>query len=317
MEKYKITYQGKEIEIERLPNGRFKIPPLGQFTKHGLGSTWLDDGRIPYEKKGDIVGHRSSGGFNSGGKAVSLYDKKPRPVYNSNYNQGRFPANLLVSDDVLNDGRIRETGDVKEYKRKNMACAFPFGIKSINEFQGDSGSFSRYFDLDKWFEKKLKELPKSVQKTFPFLIVPKASKGEKNKGCEDLPEYNQATGYGKMPKKRCRVCGCMTAYQNRPGYELTCGHSDFEWVEPRESGRHKGILRNFHPTCKPLKLMSYLITLGSREGDIVLDPFLGSGTTALACQLLRRECIGIEINLDYYEIAQRRLQLKQKTWYKE
>ena len=63
--------------------------------------------------------------------------------------------------------------------------------------------------------------------------------------------------------------------------------------------------------------MSYLITLGSREGDIVLDPFLGSGTTALACQLLGRECIGIEINLDYYEIAQRRLQLKQKTWYKE
>ena len=62
-----------------------------------------------------------------------------------------------------------------------------------------------------------------------------------------------------------------------------------------------------HPTVKPIRLFSYLITLGSRKGDIVLDPFLGSGTTALACQLLNRECFGIEINPDYCDIAEQRL----------
>jgi len=49
--------------------------------------------------------------------------------------------------------------------------------------------------------------------------------------------------------------------------------------------------------------MSYLITLGSREGDTVLDPFMGSGTTALASKLMGRKCIGIEIEKKYCEIS--------------
>ena len=53
--------------------------------------------------------------------------------------------------------------------------------------------------------------------------------------------------------------------------------------------------------------MSYLITLGSREGDVVLDPFLGSGTTALAAKHLNRGYIGIEREKEYVEIAKARL----------
>ena len=62
-----------------------------------------------------------------------------------------------------------------------------------------------------------------------------------------------------------------------------------------------------HPTVKPLKLMSYLITMGSREGDIVLDPFCGSGTVLIAAHELHRKWIGIELNPDYVEIANQRL----------
>ena len=62
-----------------------------------------------------------------------------------------------------------------------------------------------------------------------------------------------------------------------------------------------------HPTVKPLTLMSYLITLGSREGDTVLDPFLGSGTTALAAIKLNRKAIGIEREQEYVDIARARI----------
>ena len=65
--------------------------------------------------------------------------------------------------------------------------------------------------------------------------------------------------------------------------------------------------RNVHPTVKPLSLMSYLVTLGSREGDVVLDPFVGSGTTAIACELLNRKWIGIELCKEYAEIARARI----------
>jgi site-specific DNA-methyltransferase (adenine-specific) len=65
--------------------------------------------------------------------------------------------------------------------------------------------------------------------------------------------------------------------------------------------------KNTHPTIKPIKLMAYLITMGSRENDIVLDPFAGSGTTCLAAKMLNRRYIGIEIDKEYHEIALRRM----------
>ena len=53
--------------------------------------------------------------------------------------------------------------------------------------------------------------------------------------------------------------------------------------------------------------MSYLITMGSREGDLILDPFCGSGTTCIAAEKLYRKWIGIEMNKEYIEIASKRL----------
>lgn len=64
---------------------------------------------------------------------------------------------------------------------------------------------------------------------------------------------------------------------------------------------------NTHLTVKPLALIEHLIRLFSLPGQTVLDPFLGSGTTALAAVHTGRVCIGIEIEADYIAIAERRL----------
>lgn len=71
--------------------------------------------------------------------------------------------------------------------------------------------------------------------------------------------------------------------------------------------RGKTVRYNVHPTVKPVSLFKYLITLGSREGDTILDPFVGSGTTGIACEELFRDYIGIEKNLEYYDICKNRL----------
>jgi DNA modification methylase len=63
----------------------------------------------------------------------------------------------------------------------------------------------------------------------------------------------------------------------------------------------------FHPTEKPLKLFEYLIKVSTNEGDLILDPCVGSGTTAIACKNLNRNCIAIEKNKDYYNIMLERL----------
>jgi len=62
-----------------------------------------------------------------------------------------------------------------------------------------------------------------------------------------------------------------------------------------------------HPTQKPLKLITRLLMDLSKEYNLILDPFLGSGTTAIACEKLNRRWIGIEISEKYCEIAKQRI----------
>jgi site-specific DNA-methyltransferase (adenine-specific) len=62
-----------------------------------------------------------------------------------------------------------------------------------------------------------------------------------------------------------------------------------------------------HPTEKPIKLFEYLIEVSSNEGDIVLDPCIGSGTTAVAALRTGRNFIGFETEPAYVEIANKRL----------
>jgi DNA modification methylase len=62
-----------------------------------------------------------------------------------------------------------------------------------------------------------------------------------------------------------------------------------------------------HPTQKPLELMRWIIENYSQVTDIILDPYMGSGSTLVACKELGRHCIGIEIEEKYCEIAAKRL----------
>lgn len=70
---------------------------------------------------------------------------------------------------------------------------------------------------------------------------------------------------------------------------------------------YKKILSNDHPTEKPVDLLQYLIEKSSNIGDVVLDPFMGVGSTGVACNNSYRDFIGIEINEGYFEVANKRI----------
>jgi len=249
---------------------------VDQALKNGKGVTWLDDGRIPVKSADKKILEAKNPHTVKADNAVYGDYSMCRDVWK--IPNDRFPANLIVSDDALNDGKV--TTAPKTYIRHVDASggilgkSKPVGMKM--ESPQDSGSFSRYFSLDAWWQKRMAELPESVQRTFPFLIVPKASKSEKNKGCESFVEREHHK-YGSIRQNR------------GAGY-----------VEASK-------LKNNHPTCKPIKLMCYLITLGSRPGDLILDPFAGSATTCIAAKMLGRRYVGIEREADYCKIGEARL----------
>jgi DNA modification methylase len=357
---------------------------LEQAQDNGKGITWFDDCRIPFSDESEQWGNVPADDIRGGNLINDETKNHPTLIKNSSP-MGRFPANLLVSDDVLDDGKKRKAvpkggfgamdigigkpGETQEYrskdyenyvkKQKSFKNAKTIGktikgnehflggdIKQLNpaenyqkpkkkkitmpdlrdvgkkskeaigidklsfgqvenaerkeyevwDIQEDDIGYSRYFSLDAWFSKNIKLLPEPVQKTFPFMIVPKASKSEKNDGLDNFEE------------------------QFKAGADFRPNHKEkaLKGEDGNPYGRWNKI-KNIHPTVKPLTLMSYLVTLGSRKGDMVLDPFMGSGTTPLACVSLERKYIGIDNEQDYYEIAKARvdkLEAPLKMWEK-
>jgi site-specific DNA-methyltransferase (adenine-specific) len=75
--------------------------------------------------------------------------------------------------------------------------------------------------------------------------------------------------------------------------------------------------RGLHPTQKPVALFEYLIKTYTKEGEIVLDNVIGSGTTAVACINTNRKFIGFENNRKYYHIALKRIGKYDKSYYEE
>lgn len=76
-----------------------------------------------------------------------------------------------------------------------------------------------------------------------------------------------------------------------------------EFRTPTVSGKE----RTSHPTQKSLELMKDLVSIHTNEKEIILDPFMGSGTTGVASLELNRDFIGVEIDKEYFEIAKNRL----------
>ena len=263
-----------------------------QAMKNKKGITWLNDCRIPYESD-DVDTRRDAPGGDNGLVGTDTFKIRKRKASEQPEQEGRFAANLIVQDDVLDDGKSRKTGDLTPYvdNRDNVNTYGEYTRGRNVNHTGDDGSFSRYYDLDAWWESRVKKLPESVQKTFPFMIVPKASKSEKNKGLD------------KLPKKKS---------SSMPGRRLAEDMSNFK-IDHDVTGRFVTEKQNFHPTVKPIELMSYLITLGSREGDLVVDPFVGSGTTCIAAKLLKRNYVGIEKEEDYILIANERIKATDRT----
>ena len=256
-----------------------------QALKNGKGITWLDDGRIPYQSDRD-----KNGAIWGKDAEISVYgwaggkDHKGENDGRLSSDKGRFPANLLVQDKAIDTGIItKSTPSIQPPDNKGgtgNSLVFKHPNGSVVPYD-DSGDLSRYFDLDMWYSKNVEELPDYVKRIFPFLYVPKPSTGERN---EDLD--------GEEQRK-------WTDDSNGWGSIL--------------SGRNELKMKNIHPTVKPLKLMSYLVTIGSRPEDTILDPFMGSGTTGVASKILHRNFIGFEIEKKYFEIAKQKIENKMST----
>lgn len=132
---------------------------------------------------------------------------------------------------------------------------------------------------------------------------------------KSLPTYNPQKTKGAKNHSR----GLMKNEQKNQcygNYDPTASKDDLSGMKYPISiididKEHDGT--NFHPTQKPVELISYLVKTYTNEGDLVLDNCMGSGTTAVACIRENRNFIGFETNPEYFKKACERIETEKST----
>lgn len=207
---------------------------------------------------------------------TGLYDNYNSTQANKADHVGRFPANVIHdgSDEVIalfpdSKGQLGRASCSKSISKNNI-----YGKNknfTINaEPRNDSGSAARFF------------------------YCAKASNKDRNDGVDMTIE----TEVGHNRFDTCEICG-GTILQN-PDRPSACNCN-----EPiRKHNTFKG---NSHPTVKPTALMQYLVKLVTPKGGLVLDPFMGSGSTGKATILEGFEFIGIDMDKQWIPIAESRI----------
>lgn len=250
--------------------------------KHGTGGINIDDCRIPFDMtdtnpatnplyRQENEYKMPEKGQESNG-AVSFTSSK-----NEISQEGRFPANIMFDEEA---GKIldEQSGPTSQgHWSKTKTTGF-------GEFGNGSSTYEGVGEKDK---------NKDKQGASRFFYCPKVSKKERNAGLEDMEETtNRQKGHGLD-----RICGNCGTSMLKP---KDCKCETPDWITPPK--------KNTHPTVKPIKLMEYLITLVTPKGGVVLEPFMGSGSTGIAAKNLGMSFIGIEREEEYMEIAKRRIE---------
>ena len=267
---------------------------VGQALNNQKGVTWLDDCRIPF---GDMNDKEQFDKDNVAGQVNfdGRYEKDSGKMYEGGWDK---PMRKTTKRKPREENTVFKTSGFKS-ENNDTAEASPFGRFAANLLISDDileKDFSRFYSLDSWWEDRLTKLPDEIKRTFPFLAVPKPSKSEKNNGLDRFEKQEKIfNGQSDKPSK------------------------DMKGVEQKFTTQPSA---NNHPTVKPTTLMSYLITLGSRKGDVVLDPFAGSGTTGISCVFSERNYLLIEREKEYFNILKARIKkaenphgLTQHEWF--
>jgi len=191
----------------------------------------------------------------------------------------------------------------------------PYNIARDNNFKTmgrsgiDFGEWDKGFDLFSYID----ECYRVLDKDGSFIVF----NDWKNLG--DISKYAESLGFLTKDMLRLEKTNPMPRNRDRryvTDYECAIWFTmpKAKWVFNRQDEGYQrpkfvhSIQKGLHPTQKNLALMENLIRIHSDEGQKILDPFMGSGTTGVAAKNLNRDFIGVELDETYFNIAKKRIE---------
>src|SRR3989337_200438 len=205
----------------------------------------------------------------------------------------------------------------KQDPKKLVSSKEPFFIYTkSSDYYFNKDAFLEY--KDKYLNGSKKAAGNDIGKKY-FELIEKSnlSPADKVQAGKELLEVIREAKEGKIESFRMKIRGMHALpYGGQAGGRLTqIENKGFTIIKIHGNSMRKDIIEstvetikgNVHPAVYPEFVVQELIKLLTKENDIVLDPFLGSGTTAVVAKRLKRNYIGIEIHPEYIEYAKQRL----------
>jgi site-specific DNA-methyltransferase (adenine-specific) len=175
--------------------------------------------------------------------------------------------------------------------------------QKASNFMGAKYSPLKYHEIISVFSKSSHNYNPQKYKVLEIEDVIKLNKNEIKK----LFETKDYDRYGKVDKRK--TINNPITNKDHIGNKLNrIRNADDGYRNPKSILKiNKDINTNIHPTQKPIALLEYLIKTYTNEGDTVLDFTMGSGSTGVACKNTNRKFIGIEMDKNYFDIAEKRI----------
>ena len=200
--------------------------------------------------------------------------------------RGRNGMKFMVSSDIS-----LYFGKWDDFENFDDCMNFTYRwLDAVNRVIREGGMFVTFFDKD-----KINFISRYLQEKYNYKL----------KGYFAYIKTNPVPQARKVKWMNAWECAVLLQKQ---GGKLTYNYQLGQQADYIQLPSCGGKERTAHPTQKPLKLIELFIKYWTNEGDVVLDPFSGSGTTAVACIKLDRRYIAIEKDEKYYEIVKNRIE---------
>ena len=235
---------------------------------------------------------------------------KDKRIKNTNFTIYQTDAYLLIKEFISKNIKVNHIITDPPY---NISKENNFNTMNIQRKGVDFGTWDNNFDLFSWIGEYAKILDRngSMIVFCSYLFISHIVDKMNQVGLEvkDIIEWKKSN---PMPRNINR------RYVQDKEFAVWAVKKGAKWIFNKpdnvpylrstfETSVVSGNERTCHPTQKSLKLMEKLIKIHTNEDDIILDPFMGSGTTGVASLNLNRKFIGIEVNPKYFEISYQRL----------
>ena len=218
----------------------------------------------------------------------------------------------IINDDCLNAMKSMPDGSIDA-----IITDPPYNIARENNFSTMWRSWIDFWEWDKWFNQFswINEAYRVLTKNSSIVIF------NDWKNIWNIARYCEELWFGIKDMIRLEKTNPIPRNRDRryiTDYEVAIWCTKWKWVFNRQSDTYErpkyiaSIEKGLHPTQKNLSLMKWLVKIHTNEWQTILDPFMWSGTTWVACQNTNRNFIGIEKDKWYFEIAKKRLE--QNKW---